>query len=256
MSYTPISKMTDDLNVISGLPNRPSDGGYNATTLKAAFDEAANAIKDYINGRTVDNQYVDGLVDELNAKLSGIEEDVSDFLDLQLPQGAVKTDMIDNLQVTSAKLSQDAVTTDKILNGAVTTDKLGPGAVTTAKLGSLAVDTGNIAAGAVTFEKTYGIQKVIRPFGPITIATTDWEPNVSLNCLVSYKSRVDDLQSLHPNNVIVANYEDGSSAAVASYNAIVTQKVHLAQISSTQYVFLADNQPGVPIKVYLQVLYY
>ena len=65
MSYTPLTKMTDSVDIISSLGNRPnSDDGMNATALKAKFDEAANDIKDYINGKTVNNAHVDGLVDE------------------------------------------------------------------------------------------------------------------------------------------------------------------------------------------------
>lgn len=41
-----IRKMTDDLNIISSLPNRPTE---TAEELKARFDEASNLIKNYIN---------------------------------------------------------------------------------------------------------------------------------------------------------------------------------------------------------------
>ena len=44
-----IRRMTDNVSVISSLPDTPQPPAYNAAVLKAKFDEAANSIKTYIN---------------------------------------------------------------------------------------------------------------------------------------------------------------------------------------------------------------
>lgn len=44
-----IRRMTDNVSVISSLPDSPAPPFYNASTVKAKFDEAANKIKTYIN---------------------------------------------------------------------------------------------------------------------------------------------------------------------------------------------------------------
>lgn len=44
-----IRRMTENVNVISSLPDTPSPPSYNATLIKSKFDEAANKIKTYIN---------------------------------------------------------------------------------------------------------------------------------------------------------------------------------------------------------------
>lgn len=44
-----IRRMTDNVAVISSLPDTPQPPAYNAAILKSKFDEAANKIKTYIN---------------------------------------------------------------------------------------------------------------------------------------------------------------------------------------------------------------
>lgn len=59
-----IRRMTDNVSVISSLPDTPSPPAYNATVIKAKFDEAANKIKTYIN---------DTLIPDVeNAAVSGV----------------------------------------------------------------------------------------------------------------------------------------------------------------------------------------
>lgn len=60
MAFT---ELTDDLDIIQALDDQPNDvGGLTAEQLKAKFDEAANAIKDFIN---------DSLIAELEATTNG-----------------------------------------------------------------------------------------------------------------------------------------------------------------------------------------
>ena len=45
-----LTELTDNLDVIAALDDEPNDtGGLTAAQLKAKFDEAGNAIKDYLN---------------------------------------------------------------------------------------------------------------------------------------------------------------------------------------------------------------
>ena len=45
-----LRRFTEDVNVVSALPDVPSPPEYNASILKAKFDEAAVKIKAYLNG--------------------------------------------------------------------------------------------------------------------------------------------------------------------------------------------------------------
>lgn len=62
-----ITKLNDDLNIISALPNRPSALEYAPEDIKAKFDEGTNKIKTYINDTLIPQ-----LQDEFtNASISG-----------------------------------------------------------------------------------------------------------------------------------------------------------------------------------------
>ena len=50
-----IRRFTEDVNVISSLPDAPSPPQYNAAILKAKFDEAAVKIKSYINDELIND---------------------------------------------------------------------------------------------------------------------------------------------------------------------------------------------------------
>lgn len=60
-----LTKLTSDLNIIQALDDEPNDvGGLSAAQLKAKFDEAANAIKTYINNTLtseLDNSGIDSI---------------------------------------------------------------------------------------------------------------------------------------------------------------------------------------------------
>ena len=150
MSYTPLTKMTDSVDIISSLGNRPnSDDGLNATALKAKFDEAANDIKDYINGKTVNNAHVDGLVDELDGKLAALEEAVDSLVAYTVPDNSITGPKIVNLEVSHAKLSFNSVTRDNVMDGEIVYGKIGQEAVDGPNIKPGAVDTTQLALGAV-----------------------------------------------------------------------------------------------------------
>lgn len=251
MSYTPISKMTDDLNVISGLPNRPSDSGYNATTLKAAFDAAANAIKSYINGHTVDNEYVNGLVDELNAKLADMEADIAAFTALSIPPGTIKTDMIFGLQVTADKLSSNAVTRDKILDGEVVQGKLGPKAVQTSNIDDGAVDTAQIASGAVTFAKTFGVQKQIDLIPYIEIQETAWYLDADWGVWTAQVDRTDNTGYTDMSRMLFRPIP----GSITDSREFAASNVRIGNAAANKFVFYADSKPTADIGVSCLIFY-
>ena len=169
MSFT---KITQDLNIIAALSDTPNEtDGLTAAQLKAKFDQAANAIKTYINtvltaeleaqtasgnvgtapfttsaGTEVTSTNLLSALKELQTNIDNIQAGV-------VGDGSITTAKLAGLAVTSSKLAELAVTTAKIAANAVTDGKIAAGAVTTGKIGDAAVTEGKIAAAAVTEEK-------------------------------------------------------------------------------------------------------
>jgi hypothetical protein len=182
MSFT---KMTADVENITPLKDRPNEkpNGLSAAELRKKFDQAAIALKDFINRHidelgaytaagnigakiTVNGQRLDvNLQQAIDTAVeigssSGIQDGSVTNAKLRSAvdgaNGAVSTDKINDGAVTAAKLGTDAVTTAKILNGNVTADKLGSNSVTEAKIAGGAVSADKINDGAVTATKIAG----------------------------------------------------------------------------------------------------
>lgn len=157
MAFT---KVTKDMGIISALADKPNDvGGLTAAQLKAKFDEAGAALKDYLNNT-------------LTAELEG--QNAAGNLGIQTIDGITATTVqaalqalkaaIDNAiagvlidgSVTAAKLAAGAVTTDKLADNSVTAAKIKDGEVGANELAAAAVTTAKMANGAVTTEKLAG----------------------------------------------------------------------------------------------------
>lgn len=173
---TELTKLLADLSIISLLDDEPNDvGGLSAEELKAKFDEAANAIKDYINETLLPE-----LASEIGAGNIGITtiagvtgaENVQaalEKLELQLidmTQGAVADGSIN-----ADKLADGAVTAAKLANLAVTAAALSAGAVETAKIAELAVATSKLAELAVTSAKIADKAVIRRCIGDKAVGT-------------------------------------------------------------------------------------
>lgn len=200
MAFT---KLTEDLNNISALSDRPNDtDGMSAAALKAAFDAAGDSIKQYLNlVLTVE-------LDALAEAVAENEAAIADFQDLQVPDGSIDSDKLATGAVQTANLGELAVSTAKIAALAVTAAKLAAGAVTETKIGSRAVTgpkialaailnehlgskavkqaniddgavgTNQLADSAVTYAKTSGVQKKHATISYITLrgGSSNW-PN-------------------------------------------------------------------------------
>ena len=104
----------------------------------------------------------------------------------KIANGAVTADKLGANAVTTAKITDANVTTAKIANGAVTADKLGANAVTTAKIADANVTEGKLAKDSVTplkvkdgLVKGSGSVSVTRDetTGVITVSGTDTQYN-------------------------------------------------------------------------------
>lgn len=95
-----IRKLTDDLNIISSLPNRPTQ---TSEELKAKFDEAGNIIKNYINGillldieSEVETQITEGLY-SVNNTITSLKEEVTQTVsDLESTIDTLETKLADS----------------------------------------------------------------------------------------------------------------------------------------------------------------
>lgn len=130
MAFT---KLTQDMNIISALDDRPNEvGGLSAADLKAKFDEAGNHIKTFINNTLTSELenggagrigagVIEGLtaatVQEALAELLGKLETKADetHAERHAAQGA------DPITVSTGNLSDDCVTRPKLAAGSTHT---------------------------------------------------------------------------------------------------------------------------------------
>lgn len=160
-----LTRLTDDLDIISVLDNEPNDvGGLSADAFKAEFDKAGNIIKKYINevllaelasaigAENIGIAKVDGLtgIGTVQAALAKIEKQMAEITQGTVADASISTEKLSDLAVTTAKLAAACVTAAKLAAGAVGTEKLSDLAVTAAKLAAACVETAKIADKAVT----------------------------------------------------------------------------------------------------------
>ena len=160
-----LTRLTDDLDIISVLDNEPNDvGGLSADAFKAEFDKAGNIIKKYINevllaelasaigAENIGIAKVDGLtgISTVQAALAKIEKQMADLTQGAVADASISTEKLSDLAVTTAKLAAACVTAAKLAAGAVGTEALSDLAVTAAKLAASCVETAKIADKAVT----------------------------------------------------------------------------------------------------------
>lgn len=142
MSKASFTNLTTDLDVIQKLDDLPNAvGGLSAADLKAKFDEAANAVKDYIN--TV-------LLAQLQAETSG--QAGANRIGISGIVGLTGTDNVQDALAAIYAAAQ-AAQAGTILDGTITTEKLADLAVTTIKLAENAVTGEKLAAGVVDNSK-------------------------------------------------------------------------------------------------------
>lgn len=160
-----LTRLTDDLDIISVLDNEPNDvGGLSADAFKAEFDKAGNIIKKYINevllaelasaigAENIGIARVDGLtgISTVQAALAKIEKQMANITQGAVADASISTKKLSDLAVTTAKLAAACVTAAKLAAGAVGTEALSDLAVTAAKLAAACVETAKIADKAVT----------------------------------------------------------------------------------------------------------
>ena len=171
------SKFTEDMEIIGKLDDKPNDAtGNDAAWLKAKFDEAGKALKDFLNVKLIAELEASGAKNIGIDAITDIEaETIQEALEAisikaaqsaagvvsdggitteKLAELAVTTQKIAELAVTAAKIATGAVTGEKIAAGSVAEDKIANGAVTGQKIAAAAITTEKMGQGAVTGEKT------------------------------------------------------------------------------------------------------
>lgn len=157
MAFT---KVTKDMGIIGALADKPNDvGGLTAGQLKAKFDEAGAALKDYLNNTLTAE--LEGQNGAGNIGIQAIEGITATTVQAALQalkaaiDNAIAGVLLDD-SVTATKLAANAVTTDKLADNSVTAAKIKDGEVGANELASNAVATAKLANGAVTTEKLAG----------------------------------------------------------------------------------------------------
>lgn len=116
-----LSKLTDNLNIVSGLENQPT---ITAAELKAKFDEAAGLIKTYLNSV---------LTEEIDSLFSGLDAADIDYDDSETSLSATNTQdaikalktLIDGLSFTAQAISYSkTISGTSVTNVKAALDKL------------------------------------------------------------------------------------------------------------------------------------
>ncbi len=155
MAFT---KVTKDMGIISALADKPNDvGGLTAAQLKAKFDEAGAALKDYLNNVLTAELEAAGGAGNIGIQSIGTLAATTVQAALEALHSAITEahEPVDG-SVTTAKLAANAVTTDKLLDNSVTATKIKDGEVGANELAANAVATAKIVNGAVTTDKLAG----------------------------------------------------------------------------------------------------
>ena len=86
----PLSQFTKDMAIIQKLDDEPNDvGGLTAQELKAKFDEAGEALKDFLNDSLLPQLGANSAAQDLGATLNGENMSVQQALDM-LQQASVQ----------------------------------------------------------------------------------------------------------------------------------------------------------------------
>jgi len=184
MAFT---QLTDDLSIISKLPDEPNDSvEHDGTWLKGQFDAAGNAIKTYINGTlltelggtgaaaNIGTDEITGLVSDpdLQSVLEAIYQVAEDAQGGIVADESITTAKLHDTAVTTTKIADANVTHAKLSDNAVESNNIGTGAVVDGKLANNSVNRANIKDGAVTSEFTATIPAEIEDGGETVSA---WE---------------------------------------------------------------------------------
>lgn len=142
MSKASFTNLTTDLDVIQKLDDLPNAvGGLSAADLKAKFDEAANAVKDYINTVLLAQLQAEtsGQAGANRIGISGIvgltgTNNVQDALAaIYAAAQAAQAGTILNKSITAEKMADNAIETPLIKDGAVTRAKIADQSVDNSK---------------------------------------------------------------------------------------------------------------------------
>ena len=163
-----LTRLTDDLDIISVLDNEPNDvGGLSADEFKAEFDKAGNIIKKYINevlltelasaigAENIGIAKVDGLtgIGTVQAALAKIEKQMADMTQGAVADASISTEKLSDLAVTTAKLAAACVTAAKLAAACVETAKIADKAVTARCIDDKAVGTAQLGDKCVGGEQ-------------------------------------------------------------------------------------------------------
>ena len=178
-----ISRINEDLNIISRLPDEPNDqAGMTAQELKMSFDKAGITIKNYINtvllpelektgGDSIGMTEIPGVrganlrsaIEYINKRLTDavlgqIHDGSIDETKLKpglvgygaIPNDSIESTKLKNLSVTGEKIADLAVDTGKIADFAVTEQKLADDSVGETKLQKFSVSEDKLAYNSVS----------------------------------------------------------------------------------------------------------
>ena len=189
MSFT---KMTDDLNIIQGLPDLPNDvGGLTAAQLKATYDKAGLLLKKYINEVLLPE--LEGVAGAENIGISEIQG--VNAQNVQRALAVLRSQLVDATagqipdgSITEAKLADNTVTENKIADNAVTENKIADNAVTNSKIKSVEASkidgyVSNIADDAVTGAKIKNFSVTAQKIGSSAVV----EEKIAKNAITNTK---------------------------------------------------------------------
>jgi len=204
MAFTSISKDMNIISVLSDLPNE--DDGLSPSELKAKFDEAGLAVKQYINDTLISELEGETASENLGAKaitgveganiyaqLNNLKTQLDDLTMGEIPDNSLQTVKLQDDCVTNAKLGSDVTA----LITALTNVKVPTGTILPFA-GSTAPSNAIICDGSAVLRSTYSALFTVigTTYGVGDGSTTFNVPNLKGKIPIGYNSSESEFNSL------------------------------------------------------------
>lgn len=163
--------------IASNMMFAPTQGGVTSTNVQAAIEfvhqEAISAVAGDLPAGSITTDKL-CQTEGSEAVTTATMQDECVTTD-KLADGCVTVDKLDSsITFDVANLADNSITQEKLADGAVGTDQIENYSITGVKIGQGEIGTDQLAPGAVTFNKTSGVQKSHVIVGPVSVATSAW----------------------------------------------------------------------------------
>lgn len=202
------TRFEDNVSVHQGLSDEPNiDDGLTAEELKKKFDEPAEKLKKAFNdlaNELEDNTSAEKLGAQKLNDADGSDENIQ--AKLESLQSQITT--INNTNIATSKIEDEAITTSKIANANVTTEKIADSSVTTSKINN----------GSITGEK---IDENVKKASNITATALNEQDTSEANVQAKLNKLYQDLIGMTQGSVA----DNSITSSKIANESVTTEKI-------------------------------